>query len=303
METTTVPDEHPADGKSETGENPPSEKLQITFAKFLEDVPPTQSRNIKDLVGLKRPPSAYASWYEMTTPPLTLHCSSEHCRGIRIFRARKDGPSITEEFKNVYIEYVCSNCKTKMKIFALRARRDESDASAGICYKFGELPEFGEPTPARLLRIIGTKDRELFLKGRRCENNGIGIGAFTYYRRVIENQKNKIIDEIIKVAAKLGPSADIIKSLTAAKEEKQFSKAVESIKETLPQVLLINGHNPLTLLHDALSKGLHVKTDEECLAVAQAIRRVLVELAERIGIALKDEAGLAEALSTILNQK
>ena len=37
------------------------------------------------------------------------------------------------------------------------------------------------------------------MKGRRCGNLGLGIGAFVYYRRVVENQKSRILDEIIKV--------------------------------------------------------------------------------------------------------
>jgi hypothetical protein len=38
--------------------------------------------------------------------------------------------------------------------------------------------------------------------GRRAENQGMGIGAFAYYRRVVENQKNRIIAEIKRVAEK-----------------------------------------------------------------------------------------------------
>ena len=45
------------------------------------------------------------------------------------------------------------------------------DLDSGACYKFGELPEYGPPTPARLIKLIGP-DRELFLKGTRCENQG-----------------------------------------------------------------------------------------------------------------------------------
>jgi hypothetical protein len=67
--------------------------------------------------------------------------------------------------------------------------------------------------------------------------------------------------------------------------------------------LLINGHNPLTLLHSALSKGLHAKTDEECLELAHDVRIVLTELAERLGQALKDEAELNTAVSRLIKSK
>jgi hypothetical protein len=71
-------------------------------------------------------------------------------------------------------------------------------------------------------------------------------------------------------------------------------------RSVCPQVL---SHNPLTLLHNALSEGLHELTDEECLTLARSIRVVLVELAERISTALKEEAQLKSAVSQLLNRK
>jgi len=48
-----------------------------------------------------------------------------------------------------------------------------------------------------VITLIGP-DREIFLRGRRAENQGLGIGAFAYYRRVVENQKGRIITQIGK---------------------------------------------------------------------------------------------------------
>jgi hypothetical protein len=176
---------------------------------------------------------------------------------------------------------------------------DESHVPIEIrCYKFGENPPYGPPTPSRLISLIGP-DRELFLKGRRSENQGLGIGAFGYYRRVVENQKNRIIEEIIKVAESLLMSPDTIAELRNAQKENQFSKAVQSIKAAIPQRLLITGENPLLLLHTALSRGLHGQTDEKCLELAQDIRLILVELSELLGQALKDERELKEAVSRL----
>ncbi|MBI5388586.1 MAG: hypothetical protein HZA90_28320 [Verrucomicrobia bacterium] len=153
-----------------------------------------------------------------------------------------------------------------------------------------------------MIKLIGP-DRETFLKGRRCENQGLGIGAFVYYRRVVENQKNRIIEEILKVAEKLDVSPNIITALKAAKNETQFSKALASVKDAMPQALLINGHNPLTLLHSALSDGLHDQTDEHCLEIASSVRVVLGELSERLAQALKDEAELNNALSKLMGAR
>jgi hypothetical protein len=74
---------------------------------------------------------------------------------------------------------------------------------------------------------------------------------------------------------------------------------MDDVKDAIPQRLLIEGQNPLTLLHSALSKGLHTNSDETCLELATDIRVVLAELAELLGHALKDERELKEAVSRL----
>ncbi len=123
--------------------------------------------------------------------------------------------------------------------------------------KLGELPPFGPPTPYRVFKLIGEAYRELFLQGRRAENKGLGIGAYAYYRRIVEHQKGRIIEEIRKVAEKLGESEQMLKALSDARTEKQFAKVIDLVKDAIPKSLLIDGHNPLLLLHDALSDGIH----------------------------------------------
>jgi hypothetical protein len=83
-----------------------------------------------------------------------------------------------------------------------------------------------------------------------------------------EGHKDQILDEIIKVATKLAPG--MVGTLEGAKKENHFSRAIDSIKDAIPRVLLIKGQNPLTLLHSALSKGLHAQNDEQCLELAHA---------------------------------
>ena len=86
-------------------------------------------------------------------------------------------------------------------------------------------------------------------------------------------------------------------------EQHQFLNALESVKDVIPQGLLINGHNPMTLLHSALSEGMHALTDEECLQYAHDVRVVLAELTERMGQALKDEAELSAAVARLTKKR
>jgi hypothetical protein len=152
-----------------------------------------------------------------------------------------------------------------------------------------------------LSRLLGRT--ELYLQGRRAENQGFGIGAFAYYRRVGENQKGRIIREMGKVAKKLGASEEVLARFESAASETQFSTAIERVKHGIPTTLLIGTHNPLSLLHTALSDGLHEQHDEVCLELAASIRLVLTELAERMSQVLKDETELSAAVNKLLNRK
>jgi len=272
-----------------------------TVAEFLEWTPPNRLTHISDLSEHKYVGSY---WRDIAvTPEIQLHCPSDSCNGVRFFRCiAGKGKALKEDYEFFYVTYQCSNCQVHEKTYSLAAKIDIKEKATGELYKFGELPTYGPPTPPRLVKLIGP-DRENFLKGRRCENQGLGIGAFIYYRRVVENQKDRILKEIIKVSEKLDTPQDKIDTLKNAVSETQFSKALEMAKDVIPESLLINGHSPILLLHNALSEGVHALADEECLTIASSVRVVLGELSDRLSQALKDEAELTKALSTLMKHK
>jgi hypothetical protein len=278
-----------------------AERKQITFAEFLESTPPSQT--IKVTQAIKEnifSGTGQVLSVELQTPQLQLHCASDDCNGLRVFRFSGGDVKVSSRKPNhTFLTFVCSNCRERYKTYSLHVVVNDNVCE---CFKFGESPPYGPPTPARLIRLFGD-EREMFLKGRRCENHGLGVGAFVYYRRVVENQKNRILDEIIRVCEKSGARAEMINVLMDAKNEIQFSKALASVKDAIPESLLVKGQNPLTLLHSALSGGLHGKTDEQCLELAHDVRVVLVELAERLGQALKDEAELSIAVTRLMQTK
>jgi hypothetical protein len=278
---------------------PEESKIQKQFSQFLESTPPYADENISDLVVVERAPNGTS--HLLARPQIRLYCENEACQGLRFFETLESKTWLSDEkWINDFLRYVCRNCRRTVKTFSLRFRR-QGQSGAGEAMKYGELPAFGPPTPSRVITLIGP-DREMFLRGRRAENLGFGIGSFAYYRRVVENQKSRIIHEIAKASAKLGASAEMLTQLEQAEKETQFSKAIEQIKVGIPPALLIHDHNPLTLLHTALSEGLHEHTDQECLEIAQEIRLVLTELAERISQALKEEAELKDAVSRLMNR-
>jgi len=273
---------------------------EISFKDFLESVPPGEVRTVTDLGAAAYYPNSGKNGRYMTKPALYLHCDSEQCDGFRIYSTSASIQLPYNAGTLQFVNFACNNCLKNAKTFALWFYLNTG--TAGMVHKYGEVPNFGPPTPARLITLIGP-GRDMFLKGRRSENQGLGIGAFAYYRRIIESEKDRIFDEIVRVCKRLNTSPELVVELEAAKKETQFTKAVDSIKHGLPQALLVSGQNPLLLLHSALSEGLHANTDEECLELAQSIRIVLTDFVERVGSVLKDEAELTSAVARLLTRK
>jgi hypothetical protein len=273
-----------------------SAKIQtIKFEDLLGKYPPGQMYAITNL-GISRSPSSAPI---LNKPRLKLYCPDDFCNGVRFFDARQaQKVALTEKWSRVFLHYSCSNCRCRSKIFAIMARWN-AVADEGEAVKIGEWPPFGPQVSARVTSIVG-QSNALFLMGCRAEMQGLGIGAMVYYRKVVENQKNQIIDEIIRVGRRAHSSEPQIEKLKAARSEKEIKKAVEIISDAIPQVLLINGYNPLALLEQALTKGSYVQKDHDALRLAAAIRKILTELAECMARVLEDQSDLEEAVNTIL---
>ena len=279
----------------------PSPEEPVTFASFLMECHPSTAKLVSDLWRVGRP--SYGGTAAMlNTPLIRLHCSNEDCNGIRNFRCEKTEITMYGEdaIKEVSMNFFCSDCQFGRKFYSLLIELKE--APFGVVTKFGELPPYGPPVPNRLLRLFGG-DSHLFLKGRSCENQALGVGAFAYYRRVVESHKNQLFDEIIRVCNITGGSQEFTAQLEELKTLISFSEFVEHIKAALPEALLINGHNPLNLLHSALSAGLHNETDSECLELAHSIRVVLAEFVERLAQLKKDDRELADAVKRLFKSK
>jgi len=232
-------------------------------------------------------------------PFLKLYCP-DSCNGMRLSEPSDLMYPIRGRWSQHFVRYRCRNCGEATKIYAVQSRVDTNyDFNVR---KVGEYPLLGPPTPARVITLVG-KEKDYFLKGRRAELQGLGIGAFAYYRRVIENQKDRIFDEIIRVCERLKSDKELINELAIAKTETQFSRAVQAVKHGIPEVLFINGQNPLTLLHSALSQGLHEQTDDACLELATSIRVILTKFVERVAPALKDEKNLEAVVKQLIRAR
>lgn len=275
-------------------------KAPMSLREFLEKVEPGRTEEVESALCQRANSSMGSGGYHtaLALPSIQLYCTSDSCAGPHYF----DGPGEPRVDRKssswLFATYVCRHCKIMHKTFALRITPAAEGNSCRI-FKLGEVFPFGDPIPPRVLDLLGD-EKEYFKKGVRAERGGLGIGAFTYYRRVVENKKGAIIDQFVKVAEKIGAPAEMIMDLKAASKETQFTKAISTIKHGIPDSLKFDSHNPLLLLHDALSDGMHVQEDGHCLELASSIRLVLVDTVSRVQNLLKDNAELKAGVAKLL---
>lgn len=114
-----------------------------------------------------------------------------------------------------------------------------------------------------------------------CESQGYGIGAYAYYRRIIESIIDSLLDSIADLIVE-GEKQRYLKALEKTKKTTIAQEKIDLVKDLLPEILRPDGMNPLNLLHTTLSEGLHAKTDDECLEIAGSIREILIFFVNRI---------------------
>lgn len=291
--------------------------IEMKFKDYLENAPIGSKGELQDVIK-KRVKDKYESditrlisgEHEFDFPKeIDLYCNSERCKSLTYFELYGDYEKLsryTQEYE-VLLKYKCRNCQsTKSKIalminLPLKDGRTDTSGEA-LVIKFGQDPINREPTPNKVMKMIGS-ERDYFFRGLKAESLGLGIAAFAYYRRVIEHQKNRILDEILKAAEKLEAQEELIEQIKLAKNETQFSKSIDMIKSALPAKILIHGHNPLKLLYSALSEGLHNEDDGECLQLAKSIRLILSEFASNLHQINHEDNELSNAINELLSKQ
>jgi hypothetical protein len=235
---------------------------------------------------------------EERTPQLKMYC--EHCDAVLWSECATRTPShsVNTDCSVLSLTYRCKNCERELKLFTLLTTYGMQPDLHMRVMKLGEWPAFGPHVPARVISLIGP-ERETFLKGRRAEALGFGVGAFGYYRRVVESQRDRLLDAIIAAAEKTNVPEDKLAVLRGAKGQRRFSDSIEQMQDAIPDSLFIDRQNPLRLLHKALSEGLHEDDDDECLERAEAIREVLTALVARLAEVTKESDRLRVAFGKL----
>jgi hypothetical protein len=233
-------------------------------------------------------------------PAINMHC--ETCHSIQTFNMTNDYWEFYEYVNvpaggtKVRLLYQCQACKKFTRQFQIYI-----SPNLDYIYKFGQYPEWEIKLDKNLENILG-RHSKTFRKGLVCESQGYGIGAFAYFRRIIE----EIIDELLDSISDLIDTENkerYLAALEATKKTRVTQEKIDLVKDLLPSILKPNGMNPLGVLHSELSEGLHAATDESCLENASHIKGILTFLINQIITSKEAGKQFTSSMKSLLDKR
>jgi len=241
-----------------------------------------------------------ADLQEWEAVPINMSCPQ--CKSLQTFNLLdtflQKGSYLIQSAQNkvINLEYECQSCHSFTRHFYVYVNEDLNEV-----YKVGQYPEWEIKMDSGLEGALH-KHATTFRKGLVCEAQGYGIGAFSYYRRIIEEIIDELLDSISDLID-IDQREQYEEALKKTKATRVTQDKINIVKDLLPSILKPEGMNPLGILHSDLSEGLHALSDKECLDRAHHVRNILTFLVNQI-IQTKHSAQLFTAsMQSLLNKK
>ena len=128
-------------------------------------------------------------------------------------------------------------------------------------------------------------------------NHNLGIAAVAYLRRVVENRINDVLDVLAEAAQEHSFAAEELKKIKDAKRSFRFDDKIDYAAKLLPPHLRPEGKpNPIDVLHDLTSDGLHSKSEEECIDVFDKVRKIFEYVFGNLNVQIEDARAFVKSL-------
>ena len=230
--------------------------------------------------------------FELTIPEITEGFWSE-----------KPGHVIPKELLNdlqklYYVEHfygICKSCKKNRIEFLLKVWSDDKIPNGKIpslsrvigntkngieeikpniyIQKLGIYPEIKPLINKSISKYFDRETNNWYFKAIKSLNENFGIGAFAYFRRIVEKELIKIINDLSLIESE--DSIKIKELLNKYNKTEKIYLIYENIFEFLPHSLKGLNDNPFQILYQQTSKGLHNLSEQECLKRANNINQLL----------------------------
>jgi len=196
----------------------------------------------------------------------------------------------------VRAKYLCMSCQRTFRYFLIKL-----DVAKKYIMKVGQDPAWEITPDKNLISMLGSHP-ENYKKGLICESQGYGIGAFAYYRRIVEEIIDGLLDDIVDLLPDEGRDRYLM-ALEKTKNTIVTQEKIDLVKNLLPPILRPSGMNPLSTLHSVLSEGLHAQSDDDCLEIAMTVREVLTFLVTQIATTKNSSSNFTASMQRLLEKK
>ncbi len=253
----------------------------------------------------------YAGANVASVPPGELRLFCEKCEFETKWQIWPNENIVTSARRGVTVaptehffikKYVCKNCgRALIRYFYYGTR---SDGSGGLFYKVGQWPELEERVPKALEDKLSAEDLKAYKNALMMRNFNLGIAAVTYMRRVVENQMNDMLEVLHETARIHNAPAGVLAKHEEMMKEKRFSEKIDYAGDLLPASLRPEGKpNPMAILHELASDGLHTKTDEECVDIFDACRQTFEYVFGKMRIETEEAKKFVDRIATLSEKK
>lgn len=174
--------------------------------------------------------------------------------------------------------FSCVSCRKAHREYLVEQVLD--DESIRI-QKYGELPR-SKLGRNRVLQKFLKDDLDNYEKAIVCLSHEYGVAAFAYFRRVVENNINALLDLLQEDAQSSGSDKAILNALADLRKDTPMSEKIKIANLALPNHLKPDGLNPLGRLYQVLSEGVHSLPEAECLQKATATSECLAFLVSEL---------------------
>jgi hypothetical protein len=188
--------------------------------------------------------------------------------------------------------FSCRNCGAMFGVWFLASTQGGQLSLT----KYGQHPPPERNPSKALAAALGEDYTDFWRSGMTLRNNGYGIGALIYFRRIVEGMTNDLL-EGLAVAMEAGndPAAEVAR-VRALKEAKvSFDKKMESAAKMLPGHLRPGNVNPVQAMFDVVSESLHNHTDAECCDLVDALAEAMTLLLAKLNTYIEETKALKEA--------
>jgi hypothetical protein len=275
---TTTPPDSPAPEPAKPSPAPAKPAPRgVTSAQFLEQYP------------------LYRLWKGYWDTPQTISRDCKKCGKETTWKFKGDltGPT-SGPYK--LLAYDCFNCgQDNVKYLVVTMQ-------SGDQIKVGQFPMQSVRVPSSIEKRLGPS-ADFYRKALTSRNEGYGIAAVAYFRRVVEDKTNELIDIVAEAAEAYSVPADEVKKIQAAKNEKTYEDKLKVAAEAIPEVLKPDGANPFQAMYSILSAGIHTQSEEECLQIADDTREIFDYLFDRLRTEITERTTFVSRMKGILGKR